>query len=285
MGVSGRVGGAVGRALLQAGHAMRAIVRSADKGQVWSDRGCEVAVADLDSPRSLAAAFRDTDGAFVMLPPLFDPAPGFPEARAFISSLRAAIDAGRSGRIVALSTIGADIDRPNLLSQLRLLELALADLSVPTAFIRPAWFMENAAADVMSAKDRGVIDSYLQPLDRAFPMVSAEDVGHLAANVLLEKWNGLRVVELESSTRVTPLALADAFSRALGRPVRAEPVPREDWEGIFHKQGMKNPSPRIQMIDGFNEGWLDFSDRGARALKGQVTLAEVIDALVTQAKV
>jgi hypothetical protein len=29
------------------------------------------------------------------------------------------------------------------------------------------------------------------------------------------------------------------------------------WEEVFRAQGMKNPTPRIQMIEGFNEGWIE----------------------------
>jgi NAD(P)H dehydrogenase (quinone) len=43
---------------------------------------------------------------------------------------------------------------------------------------------------------------------------------------------------------------------------------------------MKNPTPRMQMIDGFNEGWIDFKNHGAAARKGRVTIDEAITALV-----
>ncbi len=44
-GVTGNVGGAVARALLAGGQSVRAVVRNADKGQVWRNRGCEVGLA------------------------------------------------------------------------------------------------------------------------------------------------------------------------------------------------------------------------------------------------
>jgi hypothetical protein len=31
-----------------------------------------------------------------------------------------------------------------------------------------------------------------------------------------------------------------------------EAVPRDTWERLFASQGMKNPAPRAQMLDGFN---------------------------------
>ena len=43
----------------------------------------------------------------------------------------------------------------------------------------------------------------------------------------------------------------------------------------FRLQGMKNPMPRIRMIDGFNEGWIDF-ERAGEHRQGTVTLETVI---------
>ena len=111
-------------------------------------------------------------------------------------------------------------------------------------------------------------------------MVSTDDVGRAAAALLQERWEGKRVVELEGPHRVSPNALAAAFAKALGTPVRAEIVPREQWESIFRAQGMKNPTPRIQMIEGFNVGWIDFADRGAHARKGSISIDQAITTLI-----
>src|SRR5690242_1936233 len=114
--------------------------------------------------------------------------------------------------------------------------------------------MENAAWDVEPARESGVLASHLQPVDKAFPMVATEDVGRTAAALLQESWTGRRVIELEGPRRVRPVDIAAALSGALGRPVRAEAMAREDWENQFRAQGMRNPTPRARMLDGFNEG-------------------------------
>jgi NAD(P)H dehydrogenase (quinone) len=137
--------------------------------------------------------------------------------------------------------------------------------------------MENFAWDVEPARERGVIASFLQPLDKPVPMVATADIGRVAAELLEENWNGHRVVELEGPRRVTPLEIAATFSELLGRDVRAEVVPRDSWEALFLSQGMKNPEPRIQMLDGFNEGWIEFE---GGSLKGDVELKTVLAGLV-----
>jgi uncharacterized protein YbjT (DUF2867 family) len=254
-------------------------VRDQSKGAPWAKLGCDVAVADSSDTEALTAAFAGTTGVFAMLPPVFDPAPGFPEAMRFINPLVAALARANPERVVALSTVGADAPQPNLLNVLGRMESALGSLLMPVAFLRAAWFMENAAWDIDSARS-GLIRSYLQPLDRAVPMVSTEDVGRAAADLLQERWEGRRIVDLEGPQRVSPNALAIAFAKALGTPVRAEIVPREQWESLFLAQGMKNPTARIQMIDGFNGGWIDFSDRGAHARKGYISIEQAVATLI-----
>jgi NAD(P)H dehydrogenase (quinone) len=278
-GITGKVGSAVARSLLAADQPVRAVVRDGGKGAGWAKLGCEVAIADLSDTDALAAAFRGAAGVFVLVPPVFDPTPGFPEAIASINSLRTALARAKPEKIVALSTIGADAPQPNLLNVLSRMEEIIGALPTPVTFLRAAWFMENAAWDIASAKN-GLIQSYLQPLDRAVPMVSTDDVGRAAAALLQERWEGKRVVELEGPRRVSPNALAAAFAKVLGRQVRAEVVPRDRWESIFRAQGMKNPTPRMQMIDGFNAGWIDFADRGAHARKGSVGIDEAIATLI-----
>lgn len=279
-GITGKVGGAVARALLAAGQPVRAVVRDAARGQAWAARGCEVAMADMEDAASLGAAFQGAKGVFILPPSEFDPAPGFPEARAVIDAVCAALQSAAPRQVVCLSTIGAQAHESNLLTQRTLLEQALRKLPIPVTFLRPGWFMENAAWDVAAARDTGVISSFLQPLDQAFPMVATADVGRVAAQLLQRAWSGVRVVELEGPRRVTPNDIAAAFAGILGHPVRAEVVARDTWEALFRSQGMKHPVPRMRMLDGFNEGWIAFEGDPADVIKGEVELGTVLRALV-----
>ncbi|WP_431510231.1 NAD(P)H-binding protein [Variovorax sp. DAIF25] len=279
-GITGKVGGAAARALLASGQKVRAVVRDADKARPWAALGCEVAVAEMEDADALARAFADCTGVFVLPPPCFDPLPGFPEARAVIAAVRQALEAARPARVVCLSTVGAQATQPNLLSQRSLMEESLSPLPLPLALLRPAWFLDNLAWDVAPARERGVLPGFLQPLDRPVPMVSTLDVGRVAAELLQEDWQGRRVVELEGPARVTQHEIAATFARVLGRPVQAEAVPRQTWGALFREQGMRDPVPRIQMLDGFNEGWIAFEGDDASVRKGRVTLEEVVRQLV-----
>lgn len=278
-GITGQVGGVVANTLLAQGKAVRAVVRSAEKGASWAARGCDVALAEMHDVDALQRAFEGAEGVFVLLPPVFDPSPDFAESRRNIASLRAALLAAGPSRVVVLSTIGAQAVQPNLLNQLGIMEQELRTLPMPVAFLRAAWFFENAVWDVEPARERGVIPSFLQPLDKPVPMVATDDIGRVAASLLQDVWAGVRVVELEGPRRVTPVEIADAFAEAMGRPVRTEVVARDQWESLFRSQGMQNPLPRMQMLDGFNEGWIEFEAPSA-VVRGDVSLEAVIRRMV-----
>jgi uncharacterized protein YbjT (DUF2867 family) len=280
MGITGNVGGVVADRLLAAGRKVRAVVREERKGDPWKQKGCEIAVADIHDAESLKKAFAGAEGVFAMAPPVFDPKPGFPEARSMAAAFRAALEAAKPGRVVYLSTIGAQATRENLLTQHTIIEKELKGVGAPIIFLRPGWFMENFSWDVAPAREKGVIPSFLYPLDKVFPMVATEDIGRVAAELLEETGRGVKVVELEGPRRVSPNEVAATFAKLLAKPVRMELVPHEKWEVSFRAQGMTNPLPRVQMLEGFNEGWIDYEGGAAGTRKGKVELETVLKTLI-----
>jgi len=60
----------------------------------------------------------------------------FPEAGAIASALRDALLAAQPAKVVCLSTIGAQATRPNLLTQLSIMEQVLGELPMPVTFLR-----------------------------------------------------------------------------------------------------------------------------------------------------
>ena len=286
MGVTGQVGAAVAENLLAQGKKIRVVVRNPEKAASWAERGAEIAVAEYTDAAALTEAFRGTEGVFGMIPPYFAPAPGFPEARAVIAAIKAAIVATRPGRAVYLSTIGAQRgERTGLLMSLHILEEELSRVGVPSAFLRAGWFMENSLWDVPSAKNEGKIYSFLQPLDKAFPMVATADIGRVGAETLLETWTENRYIEVAGPKKYSPLEVAAAFSKVLGREVKAVVVPQETWAEVFVKQGMPadRTANRIEMLAEFNNGWIAFGVPGTEQATGKVELETVLRGLVERA--
>ncbi|REG49163.1 uncharacterized protein YbjT (DUF2867 family) [Paraburkholderia sp. BL6669N2] len=282
-GVTGQVGGAAARALLDAGHAVRAVLRDESKAQQWAKRGADVAIASFEDADALTAAFRGTAGVFVMVAPNFAPQPGYPNAHEAAAVLKQALTAARPERVAALSSIGGQRESGlGLITQVHILEAALAGLPVPTAILRPAWFMENSLWDIAPARDTGAMPSFLQPLERAYPMVATADIGRVIAGTLTQSWQGRRVIEIEGPQRYTQHEIAALLGGVLGRSVKAQAVPRDQWEALFETQGTAWPAPRIEMIDGFNSGWIDFEDGMNERVVGATAYETVLAELVAR---
>ena len=58
------------------------------------------------------------------------------------------------------------------------------------------------------------------------------------------------------------------------------PAPCDLWDGLFSSQDMRSSRHRLRMLDGFNEGRIDFQDDGREAIKGRTDAIAVIVALV-----
>jgi NAD(P)H dehydrogenase (quinone) len=280
-GITGKVGSQIARSLLAQGQTVRAVVRNRAKGEEWAALGCEVSVASISDAEALVEAFRGAEGVFLMTPPNYDPEPGFPDTQRNAAAIRAAIEKSRPAKVVFLSTVGAQVTELNLLNNSGITEAMLRTLPVPVAFLRAAWFMENASWDIESARS-GVVHSFLQPLDHRIPMVATEDIAQTAVELLRESWKGVRIVELEGPERYSSDDVAAALANALRTPVRNEIVPRSTWEELFRSQGMKNPLARMRMVDGFNEGWIDFESGPRGSRKGSTTLQDALQALVSE---
>jgi len=285
MGITGKVGGAVARTLLAKGERVRGIVRNPEKSAEWRKQGAELFKADYDDVGALTAAFTGVAGVFVMVPPNFAPAPGFAETKATLKVLHEALSRALPSKAVYLSSIGAEqASGLGLITSSHLLEETLSDLPFSHAFLRAAWFMENSAGDVASARNEGKIRFQLQPLDRKFPLVATADIGKAGAETLTQSWTGTRHIEVAGPEGYSPLDIADAFADAVGRPVEAIAVPRGEWETLWVSQGMPEgrTAPRVEMVDGFNSGWIHFGVPGTEHVDGTMPLQEAITQLVTR---
>ena len=143
-----------------------------------------------------------------MTPPDYDPGPGFPQTRANAIAIEKAFVAARPGKVVFLSTVGAQVAEPNLLNNSKMTEETLRQLPMPVAFLRAGSFMENAAWDVEAARN-GVVPSLLQPLDHVIPMVATADIGHTAAACFRKTGPACGSLSLQDRV-VTPPPISDA---------------------------------------------------------------------------
>lgn len=275
-GITGHVGGAAAQRLLADGHTVRALARDPGKAATWSQQGVDVRREDFTDAAAVAGALDGVEGAFLMLPPVLAPAPGFPEANAIIASFREALRRSPPPRLVVLSSIGSERSSGlGLITATHLLESALGDVPFPTAVIRAGSFLENYTSGLERVASTGWFDSFLAPVDRPTPHVATADIGREIARLLISGWRGNKVVELGS--RLSPNDVARAMAEVLGRPVQARAVPRERWAATFEAMGMAPGTTGAyeEMQDAFNSGWIDFGVPGTEPVAGTVTPAQV----------
>ena len=275
-GITGHVGGATARKLLEAGHTVRALARDPQKAAAWAQKGVDVRHGDFNDPAAVAAALEGVAGAYLMMPPILVPSPGYPEAKAVIASFQEALRQVPPPRLALLSSVGSEqsYGLGNITST-HLMEEALGDLPFPTAFVRAGGFLENYTGGLGAAAATGVYYSFFQPVERAFPMIATADIGAEVARLLVAGWDGKKIVELGSP--VSADDLARAMTEVLGRSVKAQAVPREQWAASLEAFGMAPGTTGLyeEMIDGFNSGWIDFGVPGAEPVAGTTTAAQV----------
>ena len=102
----------------------------------------------------------------------------------------------------------------------------------------PAWFLENAAWDVATARDTGVIHSFLQPLDRSVPMVATETSA--ARRRPCCRTNGRARASSNSKDRGAS-ARTPLRSPACSGAGASRGRPRDTWAGLFDRQQMRYP--------------------------------------------
>ena len=283
MGITGNVGGAVADTLLQHGKKVRGIVRDAAKARTWQERGVEIFTSNYDD--HLIKALSGVEGAFVMIPPNLIPEPGFPDSVKHIAAAKKAILASKPPLAVFLSSWGSEkTSGIGLIAANRILEQELEDTGVPSAFLRPAWFMENLVYSLPAARSTGNYFSFYQPLERPYAMVATKDIGRIGAQTLLEDWQGNRVIEISGPNAYSSNDVATALGAAIDRPIAAVAVPRDRWVDTLAQNGM--PADRsgayIEMVDSLNSGWIDFGAPGTEHAKGTTDLVTTVKAIVAK---
>ena len=274
-GITGHIGGATATALLARGKQVRALVRDPANSASWADRGVDLRHGDLTDSDALASALDGVEAAFLMQPTPMGVTRDFPEARALTDGIVGALNRAPPPRAVVLSSVGSEQEHGlGNITQTQMLERALDRFTFPIAFVRPGSLLENNLASLARARDTGVFDSFLQPVDRGFPMAATVDVGAEVARLLVEGWEGRRIVELGSY--YSPVDIANAMSDALGRPVEAKAIPRDRWPNVLGHMELTGEKAENweEMQDGFNSGWIDFERPGTEPVPGTTAPAE-----------
>jgi uncharacterized protein YbjT (DUF2867 family) len=279
LGATGHVGSEAAKALLEAGEPVTVVTRDAAKAGAWRTRGAEVAEADVNDVERLRAVFRRGRRAFVLNPPADPKTDTDAVERATVRNLLAALDGSGLEKVVAESTAGAQPgERCGDLTVLWELEEGLRAQAIPASIVRAAYYFSNWDGLLESARDDGVLPTVL-PADLKIPMAAPADLGRTAARLLREPVGRSGTHHVEGPQRYSSGDVADAFARALGRPVRVVVTPRERWVQAFRDLGFSEPAAQsyAKMTAATVDGTFVAPEA---AIRGSVTLDDYIGQLV-----
>jgi uncharacterized protein YbjT (DUF2867 family) len=282
-GATGHTGSVVAQTLLDSGRKLRVLVRDPHKAERWKKRGAHIAQADLSSDHDLLNAFRGAEAAYLLLPPL---PPNSTSVRGKYKKMIDAIVHAVSGtdlkHVVFLSSIGAQLnDGTGRIVVLHDAEQELRTLKTPVTFLRACYFMENWSRELPDAKE-GLLNSFL-PAELKFPHVAAQDIGHIAAQLILEHPKAHRVVELAGPEEVSPNDVAQVLSKLLETEVEPIVEPMDQIAEAFTGMGF---SPEgAQMFQGMYQALASGRVRWEHPeslVRGKETLEQALAAMLAK---
>lgn len=286
-GASGNAGSVTAAALRHAGRAVRAVVRNEQQGESLAKIGCEIALADLTDYASTAKAIAGADAVQILCPvPRADPQPA-DTMRRMIETAARALKANPPPRILALSDYGAELEHGTGITQLfHYLEAQLKPVASHLTFLRAAEHMQNWGRVLPAALRMGVLPSLHHPLGKLFPSVAAQDVGQLAAGLLLDDDPAgemtPRIVSVEGPQRISALDVARTLGEISGRDIVAHELPRHEWTPTLLHAGLSANHAQLitDLYDTHNAGRIDFEAGVGERRFGTTGLAQVLASIL-----
>lgn len=286
-GVSGNTGSKVADLLLSKGEQVRVVVRDEAKGAPWKAKGCEVAVGSLRDPRFVSGAFEGIASAYLLIPPAMDAEDPIAAGKAVIDGYVEALSQNDHLETIAfLSSLGAQYDKFNMgiVDTLAYAEAKLLNVNVQFFFLRAAYFYENWLASLPTMMKEGVLYSFLRE-SFPIPMVSTTDIAHAAVEALLDPTKPWDVLQVAGPRELSSFDVAEAFGKALGKPVKVVTLPTEQMVGTMTGMGMKPKAAESfrDLYDAMHMGRVELKDRPFYLYRGDVTIEKFAEQAVKAA--
>ena len=258
-GATGNIGSRIADILLATDEPVRIIGRERARLGPLASKGAEPWPGDIGDTAFLENAFSGARGAFILIPPRYD-APDFREYQDRLgASLIAALSKAKVPRIVALSSIGAHLDKgTGLILGLHDLETWLGTLKdAEVVCLRPAYFMENHLWNIPLIRNQGINGSMIRG-DVPLPMIATEDIAYATARLFIEGgFHGHEVRYLLGPRELTMSEATRIIGEAIGNPgLKYVQFSEEDVRKTLAGAGMSGSviEAMLEMQRGFNAG-------------------------------
>jgi uncharacterized protein YbjT (DUF2867 family) len=278
LGASGQVGSGVVTHLREKGSSVKGIIRDENKADQLKALGAYVAVANANDLPALVAAFQDGSTLFALTPESGHERNAIGETKDILENYRKAIANSPIKKVVGLSSIGAqhETGTGNLVMSY-LLEHAFAGMPIKQIFVRPAYYYSNWMMYIESVMEKGILPTFF-PVDLSINMISPEDVAAFVANVIQKEDEDGKIFEISGPSAYSSNDVANAFSKVLGKEIKAVQIPREEWEGNLQGIGFSQDGIRnfVQMTEAVINGKAVPENKGTVQVKLSTSLEDYI---------
>ncbi len=231
-GAGGKTGGAVIKALVARGAAVRAFVRGLAHEAALTAMGVsEVVAGAMDDPHALSQALRGTDAIYHICPNVN------PREVIFAKALVTAATKLGVSRLVYHSVLHPQIEAmPHHWNKLRVEEMLFSS-GLEVTILQPTAYMQNSLAEWDRMANFGIY-RVPYPVETRLSLVDLDDVAEVAALVLTTPGHSGATYELVGTPPLNQTEIARTFGGALNRFVQAEAVTVEAWEQRARTAGM-----------------------------------------------
>lgn len=239
-GATGKIGRRLVDELVETGAGFKALVRNPTDAGLPA--GAELIEGDLRDPGTVEQALGGVDAVFLLWPLAdFQPAP----------EIVAAIER-HARRIVYLSAIGVpddpDVELGPILDLHRRMERLIESSGLEWTFVRAGGLAGNTLGWADDIRSDGVVREPFGGVARA--LVHERDIAAVAALALTEDGHAGQRYEVSGPEVVTAEQQVDAIADAIGRPLRLEPLTREQARGrLLERMGDE------ATVDGMLDTW------------------------------
>jgi NAD(P)H dehydrogenase (quinone) len=207
-----------------------------------------------------------------------------------IGAIGSALEQVKPHSIVAISDYGAHHRTgTGVTLTFHLLEQRLRSIPVPCTFLRSAEHMQNWSRFLKSAAKTGVLPIFYRPNTKVLPLVSAPDVGIVAADLLASpnrKREGAQVVHMEGPRRYSVDEVRETIEAVVGRPVEGRELAPERWVSALIRGGLSESYAQLVagMYEAHNAGRIDIESEFSEVRRGSTSLADAFAALLLERK-
>ncbi|NOZ50983.1 MAG: NmrA family NAD(P)-binding protein [Chloroflexi bacterium] len=231
-GAAGKTGQAIARALCKRKQFIRVLVHNDKQAQMMRGLGVqESIVGDMRSQETMNQAARGVRAIYHICPNVSPDELSIGQA-----AIRAAQSAG-VGHFVYHSVLHPQVEAmPHHWQKMRV-EEQLFTSGLATTILQPGPYMQNLLA---YWHDMVTTAKYAVPYaaDTRLSHVHLDDVADVAATVLTEPGHQGAIYELCGTDILSPHDIVETVSRYVGRRLRVEVIPIDQWEASARKRGL-----------------------------------------------